>query len=145
MMKMEKNGIFVPMPTILKAEDIATLTKKRQKVLLSLFHGEKTLSNLVLNIKDDTDSSTAFKILSNFVKRKFVQKDDNKIYSLTLEGKLLSLMLARPNGISEETIRNRLDKILKENFEIEPEENRKEIIENWRDLSEIINERPETY
>ncbi len=125
------------LPAKLKPEDFSLLTKNRQNIMISLIKEEKTLSRLADSLKSKTIStiSDSLGILQN---RGFIKKDKNKVYSLTKDGKLLTLSLLQPNGIEEKTIREFLDKILKEEFNIKDEEYRREVIENCRSLGSQI-------
>lgn len=129
--------VGVLLPADLNKEDFSILTERRQKILILLLKEPSIVSRLVEKNPELAQSSVS-EALEIFTSKDIVKKDDNKVYSLTTKGKLLTLSLLKPNGESEAQIREELDKVLKEDFKIEEQDIRQEIVENCRDVNRTI-------
>lgn len=122
---------FLPQPEALTSQDIALLTENSQKILVCLAHeGNKTLTELATSV--GMQSSTTFESLDILEKSKIVEKNQGKVYGLTRKGKLLSFMLLKPNGQSEQTIRTLFDNFLEQDLAIHDSEYRKTVVEQLR-------------
>lgn len=104
---------LVPVPDI-SSEDISSLTEKRQSIIISLWHGDKTLSRIAESKWVDSSISTVSKSIEKLKSSDMVERDDNKVYSLTHKGEGIALMIAEPNGTTEEEYREKLQKWIEE-------------------------------
>ncbi len=128
------------LPSHLKPEVIALLTASRQKILIELLQEEQTLSRLAERVSINIQPSSLFESLDILEKNGLVKKDKNKVYSITKDGMLVGLILLKPNGIKENKIRELLDKVLRDEFCVLDEEERRDLIDNFRQLGEHITE-----
>lgn len=76
-------------------EDIALLNLTRQRILMILFPENKTLSRIVKDI--NRALPTIFESIELLEKRELVKKDENKVYSLTKKGIIISSFLLKLN------------------------------------------------
>src|SRR3989338_70265 len=124
-------------------EDISLLTETRQKILVYLLkHGGSSLSPI--SEKTDESIATLLKAIQRLKDSGFVQsleeiergnqKIDVKnagLYELTRKGKFLALMIAEPNGVTEEEYKEMIENFLKHDVD-------KNIAADYRYMGTII-------
>jgi len=120
----------MPALNTLKSKDIALLNESRQKILVKLAFEDKTLSRLATAV--NLQPQSVFESLDLLEKRGFVKKDENKLFSLTKEGKMLAFAVMKPNGLSEERIKEAFNQFLLVEYNIQDPEKRFEIMEQLR-------------
>jgi Mn-dependent DtxR family transcriptional regulator len=111
---------FVPLPLKLDAEELSSITETQQKIILTLWHEPKRLTRIVEedneHVNLDISKSACSRAVQDLVEEGFVEKDANNVYDLTDKGKDLALMVARPNGTSEEEYTEMLTKRIAETY-----------------------------
>jgi len=128
----------VLLPSKFDTSMFASLTESRQKILIDLVH-ENELTFTRLLEKSKVQSSSLSETLTFMQDKALLTKTENNTYKLTTNGKLLGLMLMRPNGRSEADITKALDNLLEENFDIEEKDIRDAMIDTLREDGKVLS------